>query len=98
MSADRAAKGIAGNSSIFKFRLEHLAEEVQMPVGAQILHVHDQDGGPCIWALVDPDAKKEVRRFFIVGTGHKFDPRWQYIGTAHCGGLVWHVFEEVHRV
>lgn len=36
---------------------------IELPKGATILSVHVQHGQPCLWALVDPSAPKEWRRF-----------------------------------
>lgn len=76
--------------------------QVSMPCGARILCVQTQENADadhvdvCLWALVDPTAKTEVRTFQIVGTGHpiNFDES-DYIGTYQlmAGRLVFHVFE-----
>ena len=70
---------------------------INMPRGAEVLHVHEQYGKACIWALVEPAAPLEMRSFRIFGTGHTVPefPR-RYIGTVHLAGgaLVFHVFEE----
>lgn len=84
---------VASVKEVWKFRMAHLSEAFDIPVGAMLLHVHEQDGEPCVWMAVDPSAKKERRTFLIVGTGHQFSARYLYLGTAHCGGFVWHVFE-----
>jgi hypothetical protein len=70
---------------------------IDMPEGAQILTVQDQNGQPALWALVDPDARREARTFKTYGTGHPVpDNPGKYIGTfQHMNGmLVFHVFEE----
>jgi hypothetical protein len=36
---------------------------ISMPKGAELLSIQVQRGIPCIWALVDPAAEKEERRF-----------------------------------
>lgn len=65
----------------------------RMPVGARVLHVHEQSGKVCVWCLVDTEAKMDLRTFRIVGTGWDVPPdAGPYCGTAHVGGLVWHVF------
>jgi hypothetical protein len=69
-----------------------------MPVGAKILSVQAQHNKPTIWALVDPVADKETRRFFVVGTGWPIDPdrlaKSEFCGSVQIGAFVWHVFEE----
>lgn len=79
-------------SSIWKFPL---AEEIEMPKKAKVLTVQVQRDIPCIWAVVDPSADREVRRFVIVGTGHSMNRKGPYIGTFQLegGALVFHVFE-----
>jgi hypothetical protein len=65
-----------------------------MPEGAEIVHVHDQNGLPTIWALVD-DSKPAVRRvFYVRGTGFNLiRDDTKYIGTTHNPPFVWHIFE-----
>lgn len=71
---------------------------VEMPVGAEILHVGEQYGRLCLWALVNTSAPVTRRRFLVAGTGHDVPAsasRGRFIGTAlmHDGGLVFHVWE-----
>lgn len=67
---------------------------VRMPKGARILSVQMQGVLPCLWALVDEDAKREGRLFRVFGTGNPFDAEdGAYIGTFQERGLVWHLFE-----
>ena len=83
---------------VWKYKLE-IDDEViiLMPKGTKVLTVQVQDGAPCIWAAVDPNEKKEMRKFRIAGTGHPIDDTTVggYIGTVqlHDGRLVLHVFE-----
>lgn len=81
--------------TIWKFTLQPECE-VEMPKGAQVLAVREQGEDICLWALVDPTATKEKRRFVGFGTGHTVpDTPMSFIGTAHLRGgtLVFHVFE-----
>ena len=80
--------------TIWKFPLPGFNGYVMVPFGAEILTVQMQERVPCIWALVNPNAKKVPQEFRIFGTGHDVDvPRnWRYLGTVQNGGLVWHVF------
>lgn len=70
-------------------------QAISMPIGAQIITMQVQDGMPNIWALVDPEAKTELRTFYIYGTGEPLDVTHQkYIGTfQYRTRLVFHVFE-----
>lgn len=77
---------------------------IDMPIGAEILSVQTQNGIPCIWALVDPKAEKEVRKFEIFGTGHELECneniKRKFIGTFQPYlqmnlGLVFHMFERL---
>lgn len=70
--------------------------EVAMPAGAKVLCVQTQRGAPFIWALVDPDAKLEPRRFQLYCTGQTcLSPAQEYVGTFQMqgGSLVFHLFE-----
>jgi hypothetical protein len=68
----------------FSFKIE---EDVQleMPIGARVLSVQTQNGQPCLWAIVDDQAKKEKRKFFVHGTGHKLpdvlSDHFHHLGT-----------------
>jgi len=69
---------------------------IEIPVGAKILTVQEQYGEPKLWALIDPTAAKESRRFLVYGTGHKItEENGIYIGTFQLdnGYLVFHAFE-----
>jgi len=89
-------------NSIWKFPLKTTDyQEVSMPKGAQILSIQVQNEVPCIWAVVDDNADKEVRIFEIYGTGNGYsDLKWfgkehSFIGTyqLYNGDLVFHCFE-----
>ena len=81
--------------SIWKYTLEITdLQTVEMPSGAIILSVDNQDGSLCLWALVDTEAAKEEVCIEIIGTGNPvFSATRQFIGTVLMGSLVWHVFE-----
>ena len=73
--------------------------EIEMPRGAKILTVQTQQGSPCIWALVDPNAPTETRLIETYGTGHPIDEKERrYIGTyqTYNGALIFHVVELIH--
>jgi hypothetical protein len=74
------------------------AFELRMPRGARCLTVQVQGAGLCLWALVDPSAPLETRRFLFRGTGHEIDYGYAelvWVGTFQLegGALVFHVFE-----
>ena len=86
--------------TIWKYELETTDElRIEMPIGAEILTVQNQMGVPCLWALVNPEAKTEMRLFRIYGTGHIVNKsiivRKNYIGSYQLQGgcLIFHVFE-----
>jgi len=67
-----------------------------VPEGAEILTIQTQYNLPCIWALVNPDAKKVPVQIEIFGTGHPIpEGNRKYIGTyqLHNGSLVFHAFQ-----
>lgn len=81
----------------FPVRFNDLTD-VEMPDGAKILHVNDQYGVLCIWALVDPQQKKEIRQFRLAGTGHPISmpaDKLIHVGSYLTAGgqLVFHLFE-----
>lgn len=72
--------------------------EVELPLAAKLLSVKMQRDKITLWAAVDPEVRKVIRRFWILGTGWPIpkgialepldtvlDPR----------GYVWHIFVEV---
>ena len=71
---------------------------IQMPKGAEILTVQNQNEEGTLWAICNTEADKEPRYFLIYGTGHPIDTDGKkYIGTFQVSGgrLVWHLFEIV---
>jgi hypothetical protein len=70
---------------------------VLMPKGAQVLHVDQAVEGKLIllWALVEADAEKEERVFYVRGTGHPVEDYLTHIGTTAGPVFVWHIFERV---
>ena len=79
---------------IFKYQIRPTEEqEIMMPVGAEVNHVGlDPDGIPCIWAIVDPDARRESVIIQVIGTGHHVPDEGIFLGTYVKGVFVWHVF------
>ena len=85
------------NTVIWKFLVTSpVPGEIEMPTGAEILHVDMQYGNVYMWAKVDPDAALIKREFMIEGTGQPPNRRLDdatHLGTTSLGGMVWHVFE-----
>lgn len=83
--------------TIYKYplRIQDTPQAVLMPFEAKVLHVADQAGTICLWALVNANTP-EPRFFRVYGTGHPITEQWhQYVGSVQQlgGALVWHVFE-----
>ena len=88
------------NTTIWKFPLQSVAvQTIELPAGFDILTVQVQNGAPCLWAAVDPDAQKTRAQIRIIGTGHDVPTPAldRYIGTFQIdnGKLVFHVFERL---
>lgn len=82
--------------TIWKYELRPDGATVGVPEGAKILTVQAQKELPCIWCLVDTDARQENRTFRVYGTGHPMPVcPGDYCGTFQLmgGSLVFHVFE-----
>lgn len=85
--------------TIFKYELKSDACDVQMPAGADIVHVGEQRGNICLWAIVDLEANAVTRRFVTVGTGWEIErpESLKHLASIVMEGhaLVWHVFERI---
>ena len=83
---------------IFKWPLQTTDfQEIEMPIGAEILCVQMQHGRPQVWALVDETNVTENRSFITCGTGNPVPENiGEYIGTYQIenGVLVFHVFAQ----
>lgn len=82
---------------IHKYRIPGAgAGPIEMPEGAVVLCAREQHNEPCIWALVDPGAKRVQRHFLAAETSNIAIPdNSRYLGTCmlHGGHYVLHVFE-----
>jgi hypothetical protein len=85
---------------VYKYALKPIVlNDVEMPEDSQVLHVDCQSNTFCIWALVNPDKKKVVRRFLTVGTGYPleqvYEDKLYFHGSflMSGGAYVWHIFE-----
>jgi hypothetical protein len=87
--------------TIYKYPIEVTdSQTARIPEGAQILDTQMQNGTPCIWALVDPDAVLRDRTVYVFGTGHHVPSEpLQHIGTFQImgGNLVFHAFISPER-
>lgn len=94
--------------SVYKYEFEiNDYATVELPVGAEILHMNCQFNTDvilnktcCLWALVRTDIDKmpiAKRKLRICGTGHPIEeyPRQlRYINTFRMGQFLWfHAFE-----
>lgn len=94
--------------TILKFVLPVHEPMIQMPPGANVIHVgfqRDAEGinRLTLWAECEvPDVGwklgdwAEVRDFKVVGTGRDMPntQHWRHIGTAVGDPFVWHVYEK----
>lgn len=82
---------------IWKWSLLIGETEVEMPARSDILHVREQRGQCCIWAMVHPEDGRRLRKFHVVPTGVDVPQPATYLGTCHLASdtLIFHVFEEI---
>lgn len=85
--------------TVREFRLPFIQEndeiEIKAPRGARVLGVGTQGKFTTIWALVDTDAPKVIRRFSARANGAPCDGlgSCEHVGTCRGAGLVvLHVF------
>lgn len=75
---------------------EHSLQQIEIPMGAEILCAREQFDLIGIWFRCDPNAEKETRDIFVCATGATVPGGAQrYLGTASIlsGTLIYHVFE-----
>lgn len=76
-------------------------QDIQLPQGAEYLHVAAQDNQICIWYRCDDTQPLQPRTISVVGTGHAAPPfiEARHLGSALLAGgsLVFHVFEARQR-
>jgi hypothetical protein len=81
--------------TIYKYRLqiEH-EQKIALPEGAVIVHTGlDTTGVPCLWAMVNTDAKLLPVNIFIYGTGMPIEVEsLLHVGSFTQSPFVWHVF------
>jgi hypothetical protein len=86
--------------TIWKYVLNLGATDLSLPKGAKILTADVQYDAIALWAIVDPEAEREPRRFVIFGTGHPvtvLDERLIYVNTIQLqrGQFIGHIFEVI---
>jgi hypothetical protein len=86
--------------TIYKYKVKRQeTQEVEMPVGAQILTAQPIDVNVWIWAIIETEVQeKEMRRIAVLKTGQEITlnaDHLLYINSVQFGGgeLVLHVFE-----
>lgn len=74
---------------------------LQMPVGAEVLHVAEQNNCACLWARVDPMAQLKYRTFYLARTGQPIENgdtmKHHATFSTSEGRFVWHLFEKLTK-
>lgn len=79
---------------IWKYQIGPRNQQLSMPRGAKLLHVHTQGGVAFLWAEVDPYLPPETRTIDVRATGQPCAAEGEYIGTFHLSDfLVFHAYE-----
>ena len=74
---------------IFKYTLPFMeVATIEMPKGAKVIRCDGLDGFLFVWAIVDPEAEKEIRTFHLFKTGAEMPKdiieSYDYLG---CGAI-----------
>lgn len=79
----------------YKFPIQFDPIDAETPIDFYPLSLQMQGDLPCLWAKVNPDMPKALRRFQWIATGHEFDDEAtrDYVGTIQVGLFVFHLFE-----
>ena len=86
--------------TIWKYKLEYtLQQTIELPWGARILDVQEQDG-LCLWASIDPKEERKVgRHIWVIGTGWNpiYLDNLEHISTIQQRNtaLVFHIFQYI---
>jgi len=70
--------------------------ELEMPRGAQLLHVGMARAKPCLWALVDETSPPVLRRFRLTATAEPIPdhhPDWKFVGSILVGANDCHLWD-----
>ncbi len=89
--------------TIWKFELVVFGrQDIEMPVGAEIIHIGNQNNHICMWAEVNSDNPCENRVFELLTTGHPMPNREDGKYRKHLatvlldqGMFVAHVYERL---
>jgi len=82
------------NVVIFKYPFETFTADLELPKGAVFLHAECQDNVPMFWFRIDKRNELETRKFYLIGTGHPYNPiGMRYLKTFIQGPFVWHLHE-----
>ena len=76
---------------IWKHNIQPGPQTIQMPQGAELLHVATQGRLPTLWIKVDPDAPLVARSICVCCTGE--DIEGEYVGTYQLDWFVGHVMD-----
>lgn len=79
--------------SVYKYQLELGINDIKMPSNAKVVHFATQAPDICVWMEVVRLEPDEVRRFDVIGTGHRIAPNYTHRGTLQSGSFVWHLYE-----
>lgn len=98
------ASRVGTTRQVLKYPLDFndtLTVRVDMPISAEIVHVHEQHGVPTLWVEAPTSsitaALTSTHVFHLVPTDGEVHYSWQamYIGTVHIDWTAWHVYEGV---
>ena len=85
---------------IYKYQITQRHQELEMPIGSEIIAFKNQNNIPTIWALVNNDSDYEKRNFTLYNTGEELlDIKNGFVGTYwgtfinNKKDLVKHLFE-----
>lgn len=84
---------------IYKYPIKLQSENhIELPVGAEILHIGVQDGTIYIWTLFNTEIQEtEIRKIHAIGTGFPFNKgNKKHLTTVLMSRFVWHIFEEIN--
>lgn len=82
---------------VWKYKLDHMIQKVELPIGAKILSAVIQNGHVVVYALVNSnEEKKETVEFVTQSTGESSVDRlneYMFLDTLMAdNGLVFHIF------
>lgn len=67
---------------IWKYQLHLVSKQmIDVPEGAEVVHVGEQGKLFCVWLQVDPEAAKVQKTVYCLGTGEDIPGNAEHIGT-----------------